>query len=122
MKYMKVLLSRDALMPARQRTRLASVEQAFGQQLDPCFEALVAACLDCGGGVAGLPGCEPQEAVDALFGFGTIMLCVLLLCELMVRARDRIRQHPLPLQWHCLDLFRLGLIYGVALEAFKVGS
>ena len=64
-----------------------------------------------------------MELVDAVFGLGTISaLCVLLLCELMVRARDRIRQHPLPLQWHCLDLFRLGLIYGVALEAFKVGS
>ena len=112
-------------MPARQRTRLASVEQAFGQQLDPLLRGpwwrrawtVVAALL--GFLVASLL----MEVVDAVFGLGTISaLCVLLLCELMVRARDRIRQHPLPLQWHCLDLFRLGVIYGVVLEAFKVGS
>ena len=49
-------------------------------------------------------------------------LLVLALCEALVFFRRRVRQEPLPLSWQLLDNGRIGLVYGIVLEAFKVGS
>ena len=44
------------------------------------------------------------------------------ICEALVVFRRRVRQEPLPLTWQLLDNGRIGLIYGIVLEAFKVGT
>ena len=112
-------------MPSRQRTRLARFESELGGQLSPIIvgpwwrRAWTLVAFLSGFFVAS----NLLEHVGELFGIRTLSaLALLVSCEVMVRARDQISRHPLPLFWHCLDLFRIGLVYGVVLEAFKVGS
>jgi hypothetical protein len=60
-----------------------------------------------------------------LLWVGSRPLVVLLLVvglELLVRLRSRLVRGPLPLGWVILDNLRLGLVYAVVLEAFKLGS
>lgn len=47
---------------------------------------------------------------------------VLLLIELVVRVRTRLVADRPPLPWLLLDNARIGLVYGLVLEAFKLGS
>ena len=112
-------------MPSRQRTQLARVERELGDQWRPLLTgpwwrrawALLAILTGF------FAASNLLEQVGGLFGSRILSALTLLgLCELMVRARDQIKQQPVPLVWQCLDLFRLGLIYGVVLEAFKLGS
>ena len=112
-------------MPSRQRTRLARLENEIGAQWSPLIvgpwwrRAWTLLAVLTGFFVAS----NLLEHVGELFGIRTLSaLALLIACEVMVRARDQISRKPLPLFWHCLDLFRIGLVYGVVLEAFKVGS
>ncbi|MGB1416336.1 MAG: DUF565 domain-containing protein [Synechococcus sp.] len=112
-------------MPSRQRTRLAAVERTLAEQWSPLLQgpwgSRAWTLLAILGGF--FMASNLLEHVGEWLGIRTLSaLALLVICELMVRARDRVHQQPLPLPWQCLDLFRLGLIYGVVLEAFKVGS
>ena len=42
--------------------------------------------------------------------------------EMFVRLRSRVDRVPLPLHWQVMDNIRVGFVYSVVLEAFKVGS
>ena len=46
----------------------------------------------------------------------------LIACELLVALRRRISKTPMAFHWRLLDNLRLGFVYAVVLEAFKVGS
>jgi hypothetical protein len=47
---------------------------------------------------------------------------VVVLLEMVVRLRTRVVQGRPPLGWLVLDNLRIGLVYAVVLEAFKLGS
>jgi len=51
-----------------------------------------------------------------------VVLSVVVLLEMVVRLRTRIVQGRPPLGWLVLDNLRIGLVYAVVLEAFKLGS
>ena len=51
-----------------------------------------------------------------------IVLIMMIFIESLVRLRTRVRNLPFPLHWIFLDNFRIGIIYAVVLEAFKLGS
>ena len=46
----------------------------------------------------------------------------MLLLELVVRLRTRLAGDRPPLGWVIADNLRVGLVYSVVLEAFKLGS
>lgn len=51
-----------------------------------------------------------------------VVLMLVLLIEVVVRLRTRLVLSRPPLAWLLLDNLRLGLVYGLILEAFKLGS
>ena len=51
-----------------------------------------------------------------------VVVVLLLLMELLVRLRTRLVRDRPPLLWVVLDNLRMGLVYAVVLEAFKLGS
>ena len=51
-----------------------------------------------------------------------VVLLLVLLLELMVRVRTRVVGERAGLGWIVADNLRLGLVYAVVLEAFKLGS
>ena len=51
-----------------------------------------------------------------------VVLLLVLLLELMVRLRTRLAPAQPPLGWLLLDNLRIGLVFAVVLEAFKLGS
>ncbi|CAI8168689.1 MAG: DUF565 domain-containing protein [Prochlorococcus sp.] len=51
-----------------------------------------------------------------------VVLVMVLIIELMVRLRSRVISEPWPLRWLALDNLRIGSVYAVVLEAFKLGS
>ena len=51
-----------------------------------------------------------------------VVLSVVLLLELVVRIRTRVVQGRPPLGWLVLDNLRVGVVYAIVLEAFKLGS
>lgn len=51
-----------------------------------------------------------------------VVLSLVLVLELLVRLRTRAAAPSLPLAWLLVDNLRLGLVYAVVLEAFKLGS
>lgn len=60
-------------------------------------------------------------------GRPAVVLALVLLLELVVRLRTRILlrppdAEPAPFGWMLADNFRMGLVYSVVLEAFKVGT
>lgn len=50
------------------------------------------------------------------------VLTMVLLLEVLVRLRSRVRTDPWPLGWLALDNLRIGTVYAVVFEAFKLGS
>jgi hypothetical protein len=55
-------------------------------------------------------------------GRPSVVLVMVLLVELLVRLRSRcVRGRP-PLGWVLIDNLRLGAVYSVVLEAFKLGT
>jgi len=51
-----------------------------------------------------------------------VVLVLVLLLELMIRLRSRWVNGVVPLPWLLVDNLRLGFVYAVVLEAFKLGS
>jgi hypothetical protein len=51
-----------------------------------------------------------------------MVLALVLLLELVVRLRGRLVQHQPGLGWRVADNLRLGLVYAVVLEAYKLGT
>ena len=61
----------------------------------------------------------------ALQQFGqrpAVVLALVLLIELMVRLRGRLMKGEPSLGWVISDNLRMGVVYSVVLEAFKLGS
>ena len=50
------------------------------------------------------------------------VLVMVLILELIVRLRSKVRPGPWPLPWLALDNLRIGTVYAVVLEAYKLGS
>ena len=50
------------------------------------------------------------------------VLAMVVILEVMVRLRSNVRREPWPLSWLALDNLRIGTVYAVVLEAFKLGS
>lgn len=60
-------------------------------------------------------------------GRPAMVLALVLLLELVVRLRTRLlpplpEGQPAPIGWQVTDNVRMGLVYAVVLEAFKVGT
>lgn len=55
-------------------------------------------------------------------GRPAMVLAVVLVLELVVRVRGRLVRGDPPLLWRLLDNLRIGLVYAVVLEAFKLGT
>jgi hypothetical protein len=55
-------------------------------------------------------------------GRPALVLAVVLVLELLVRLRGRMLSGEPPLVWRVLDNLRVGLVYAVVLEAFKLGT
>ena len=51
-----------------------------------------------------------------------VVLCMLLMIEISVRLRTNVNKNPWPLYWLSIDNVRIGSVYAVVLEAFKLGS
>ncbi len=51
-----------------------------------------------------------------------VVLCLVTLIEIMIRLRSNVKGDQWPLFWLAIDNFRIGIIYAVVLEAFKLGS
>ena len=51
-----------------------------------------------------------------------VALMMVVFIELIVRLRTRWLKGEPPLNWVIIDNFRIGVIYSVVLESFKVGS
>ena len=47
---------------------------------------------------------------------------MVIILELIVRLRSRVRSGPWPISWLAIDNLRIGTVYAVVLEAFKLGS
>ena len=70
-----------------------------------------------------LLGSSLTEYLKSAVGLRTISaLTTLIACELLVALRRRISKTPMAFHWRLLDNLRLGFVYAVVLEAFKVGS
>ena len=50
------------------------------------------------------------------------VLVMVLILEVIVRLRSKVRPGPWPLPWLALDNLRIGTVYAVVLEAYKLGS
>jgi hypothetical protein len=51
-----------------------------------------------------------------------VVVVLVLLLELLIRLRTRVVPERVPLAWVLCDNLRIGLVYAVVLEAFKLGS
>lgn len=55
-------------------------------------------------------------------GRPSVVLLMVLVVELLVRLRSRLVRGRPPLGWVLVDNLRLGAVYSVVLEAFKLGT
>ncbi len=51
-----------------------------------------------------------------------VVLFMVLIIEIIIRLRNSIKSYPWPLLWLSIDNIRIGSVYAVVLEAFKLGS
>ena len=51
-----------------------------------------------------------------------VVLIMVLLVELLIRLRTRVNRKPWPIYWLAIDNIRIGSVYSVVLDAFKLGS
>ena len=51
-----------------------------------------------------------------------VVLIILIMVEILVRLRSRVKEDVWPLNWLILDNLRIGIVYAIVLEAFKLGS
>jgi hypothetical protein len=47
---------------------------------------------------------------------------MVIVIELLIRGRSYVKQEPWPLSWLALDNIRIGAVFSVVFEAFKLGS
>ena len=57
-------------------------------------------------------------------GFGStfVVLSMVIVVELLVRARTYVKREPWPIGWLAIDNIRIGAVFSVVFEAFKLGS
>ena len=51
-----------------------------------------------------------------------VVFFMVLIIEILVRLRSYVSRTPWPIHWLMIDNLRIGTIYSVCLEAFKLGS
>lgn len=51
-----------------------------------------------------------------------VVVTMVILFEILVRLRSRISRKPWPIHWLAIDNLRIGAVYALVLEAFKLGS
>ena len=51
-----------------------------------------------------------------------VVLAMVVIVELLVRLRDSVHAYPWPMSLVLLDNLRIGAVYAVVLEAYKLGS
>ena len=51
-----------------------------------------------------------------------VVFFMVIIIELLVRLRTNVKSVPWPIQWLAIDNIRIGSVYSVVLEAFKLGS
>ena len=112
-------------MSALQRTRLSKVQNGVGRILaegvvGPWWLislrliALLFGFFSASVLAGSLSNLLPSRTITALIAVG--------LCELLVLFRQVFCKNSVPLHWRLLDNLRIGFVYSVILEAFKVGS
>ncbi len=51
-----------------------------------------------------------------------VVLSMVFVIELLVRARTYVKREPWPIGWLAIDNIRIGAVFSVVFEAFKLGS
>jgi len=51
-----------------------------------------------------------------------VVLTMVIVIELLVRARTYVKREPWPIAWLAIDNIRIGAVFSVVFEAFKLGS
>ena len=51
-----------------------------------------------------------------------VVFAMVVLIEILIRLRNRVKGSPWPSYWLVIDNIRIGTVYSVVLEAFKLGS
>ncbi len=51
-----------------------------------------------------------------------VVFVMVVIIEVLIRLRSTVKGNNWPLQWLAIDNFRIGCVYAVVLEAFKLGS
>lgn len=112
-------------MSTVQDTRLSRVQGRVGERLLLGFKgpwlriSLVLLAL-LGGFFLGSNATEYIGESLALRSASAFLLLVLV--ELVIRLRFRFVGSPVSLAWQVIDNLRIGFVYALVLEAFKVGS
>ena len=110
-----------------QDTRLSRVQQRIGERLKLGFtgpwahrSAVLIAVLS--GFLVG--GTVAEHFKESLVLRSYSALFWLVIVELLIRLRSNVvrTSTPVPLFWQIVDNLRIGLVYAIVLEAFKVGS
>ena len=108
-----------------QRTRFDRVQRRFGDLLVGGFRGSWR--RRSAGVLALLLGFFAGQNITALWleRIGqrpVVVFALLVIVELLVRLRTRFVADRVPLVWVLLDNLRIGLVFAVVLEAFKLGS
>ena len=112
-------------MSALQRTRLLKVQTQLGQMVRGAvighwwlnslrLIAVLVGFFSASTLTVNLASVVEIRTVSALIALGA--------CELLALIRQLICKTTVPLYWRLLDNLRIGFVYAVVLEAFKVGS
>ena len=112
-------------MSSLQHTRLSRLQNRVGGSIAAAFSGpWWSRSLQIIGLLMGfLLGSSLTDYLKSAVGLRTISaLTTLIACELLVALRRRISKTPMAFHWRLLDNLRLGFVYAVVLEAFKVGS
>lgn len=51
-----------------------------------------------------------------------VVLSMVIVVELLVRARTYVKREPWPIGWLAIDNIRIGAVFSVVFEGFKLGS
>ena len=112
-------------MSSVQRTRLLRAQQQIGTALtsgftDPWRLTSLRLLALLAGFFLGNNFTQPLYSAVELRSYAALI--TLAACELLVLWRRRACQHSVPMHWRLIDNVRIGFMYAVLLEAFKVGS
>lgn len=108
-----------------QRTRYDQLQQQLGHQLKPVFigpwkrRSVGALALLVG---FFLGSNLTTYYLEKIGQRPLVVLALVVMIEITVRLRTRVITDPWPISWLALDNLRLGVLYAVVLEAFKLGS